>query len=160
MALSKDQIRDTYPLPVYNYKVTVQDDDDAPTISFSEVSGLSMEYKPVTYRHGLSFVLGFNIIPGMPEPIKLTLKKGLVKGNDFLLRWIDESNNEPLIGSSKRDVVIDLCDETGTAVVRWTVLGALPTKLDAPGFNAESNEVAIESLELIAHGLKVEHEPA
>ena len=36
MALSKDDIKTAYPLPVYNYKVEIGSD----TVAFSEVSGL------------------------------------------------------------------------------------------------------------------------
>lgn len=159
MARSTQEIRETYPLPVYNYRVTVQEDGEATSVSFAEVSGLAIAYEPVVYKDGLSFALGLNIIHGMEQEVRLTLRKGVVKGNDYLLRWLLESNEEPFSGSGKRDVVIDLCDEAGTAVVRWQVLGALPIKLEAPAFNADTNEVAIEALELIAHKLKVDHNP-
>ena len=61
MALSKGEIKASYPLPAYNYRVTVESDE----VSFSEISGLNVEYEPVTYKHGFSFVLGDKIIPGM-----------------------------------------------------------------------------------------------
>jgi len=49
----------------------------------------------VTYKHGLSFVLGNQIIPGMRQPIKLTMKKALVKGNDFLAGWLQKAYADP-----------------------------------------------------------------
>ena len=49
MAESKSD--QAYPLAAYNYRVTVA----GTTMSFSEVSGLAVEYEKVTYRHGLSF---------------------------------------------------------------------------------------------------------
>ena len=45
MALTKDQIKTTYPLPVYNYKVEI----DGNTVGFSEVTGLSIGYETATY---------------------------------------------------------------------------------------------------------------
>ena len=45
MAMTKEQIKTTYPLPVYNYKVEI----DGKTIGFSEVSGLSAGYETTTY---------------------------------------------------------------------------------------------------------------
>ena len=48
MAQDKQDIKATYPLPSYNYRVTVGSD----VLSFSEVSGLSVEHEPVTYKHG------------------------------------------------------------------------------------------------------------
>ena len=59
----------------------------------------------------------------------------------------------------KRDVVIDLCDEFAKPVIRWKVKKALPTKMDVPSFDANSNEIAIETMELIAAGLQVDYEP-
>ena len=40
MAISQAEIRATYPLPIYNYKVDIGKD----TIAFSEISGLSIGY--------------------------------------------------------------------------------------------------------------------
>jgi len=154
MSYDREQIKATYPLPVYNYRVTV----GADTMGFSEVSGLSVNYEPVTYKHGLSFVMGAKIIPGMRQPIRLTLKKGVVKANDFLASWFQNAYTNPF-NNAKRDILIDLCDESGQAVVRWKVQGALPIKLDAPTFDADSNEVAIESLELVAHDIQVDYRP-
>ena len=125
MALEKNDIKSTYPLPSYNYRVTILHETEAVVISFTEVSGLSLDYEPITYKHGLSFLTGVHI-PGMPQPIRVTLKKGLVQGQDFLHRWIDSTYTVPLFPSTPRDILIDLCDEAGQAVVRWTVQGALP----------------------------------
>jgi phage tail-like protein len=154
MSLDKDEIKASYPLPVYNYRVTV----GSSTLGFSEVSGLSVDYEAVTYKHGLSFSMGVKIIPGMRQPIKLTMKKGVIQGNDFFAKWIQDAYANPF-KNAKQDILVDLCDETGKAVVRWKVQGALPTKLDAPTFDANSNDVAIESMELIAHGIQVDYHP-
>ena len=157
MALEKSDIKSTYPLPSYNYRVTILHETEAVVISFTEVSGLSLDYEPITYKHGLSFLTGVQIIPGMPQPIRVTLKKGLVQGQDFLHRWIDSTYSMSLLPSTPRDILIDLCDEAGQAVVRWTVQGALPVKLTVPTFDANSNDVAIETLELVAHGLQIDY---
>jgi phage tail-like protein len=153
MPIDKEQIKSTYPLPVYNYRVTV----GQLTLGFSEISGLSVEYEPVTYKHGLSFVMGVKIIPGMRQPVKLTMKRGIVKGSDVLYSWLYGTYADPF-KSAKRDILIDLCDETGSAIVRWKVQGALPIKIDAPTFDANSNEVAIETLEVIAQDLQAEYD--
>lgn len=159
MAQTKDYIKSTYPLPSYNYRVTILGEGGPIVIGFSEVAGLSIQYEPVTYKHGLSFISEPIIIPGMRQPLRLTLKKGLVKNNDFLQKWIDKSHTDPVASGTRRDIVIDLCDETGLVVIRWTVKEALPVKLEAPTLTASSNEVAIASMELIAHDLKVDYNP-
>jgi phage tail-like protein len=159
LAQDKDQIKSGYPLPAYNYRVTVLRDGEALVLSFAEVSGLSLQYEPVTYKHGLSFALGVKIIPGMLQPIRLTMKRGIVKNGKFLYQWIDNTYNDPFFSDAKRDILIDLCDEAGAPVIRWSVQGALPIKLDAPSFDANTNDVAIETIELIAHGLRVDYSP-
>lgn len=157
MALNKADIKSSYPLPVYNYRVTISDGDDVSTISFAEVTGLSMEYEPITYKHGFSFAMGASILPGMQQQVQLTLRKGIVQGNNYLYNWIHNCHHQPFFKKDKRDVLIDLCDEAGEPMVRWKVQRAMPVKLDAPGFDANSSEVAIDSMNLVAHGLTVEY---
>ncbi len=157
MAQTKDYIKSAYPLPSYNYRVTVMNEGTATVIGFSQVTGLTLEYQPVTYKHGLSFAMGVNIIPGMRQPIHLTLKKGLVKNNDFLQQWLVKSNAGLFWSGVKRDIQVDLCDENGLPVISWTVIGALPIKLEAPTLEANSDQVAIASMELIAHDLWVDY---
>ena len=159
MAQSSDTIKSTYPLPVYNYRVTILDNNTPNILGFSEVSGLGVTYEPVTYKHGLSFLMGDKIIPGMRQPIRLTLKKGLTKNGDFLQTWFNRCYLQPWSITSRRDIVIDLCDEQGLPVIRWKLIQALPTKLEAPTFTASSNEVAIVSMELLAADLKADYHP-
>lgn len=159
MSDSKATIKTHYPLPAYNYRVTIIDDGKAETIGFAEVGGLSQGYDPVLYKDGFSFIMGYQIIPGMPKPINLTLKKGLAKSGDYLQKWMEKSYQDPFSNGAKRDVVIDLCDEAGKPLIRWTVSAAMPVKLDAPAFVAAGNEVAIGSMELVAAKLKVEFDP-
>lgn len=145
MALTKTEIKTKYPLPVYNYQVTLGDT----TVAFSEVSGLQMQREPIIYRQGLSFHAGPQLIRGLVSTVTVTMKRGISKGKQELYQWMDQGDTE--------DIIIDLCDEEGVAVVRWNVIGALPTKLDAPSFTASANEVAIESMELIAKEVKIDY---
>ena len=43
MALSKTQIKDTYPLPSYNYKVEI----GGAAVAFSEVTGLTISHTSI-----------------------------------------------------------------------------------------------------------------
>src|SRR3954469_19035794 len=135
MALTKDLIQSSYPLPAYNYKVIV----DTETLSFSEVSGLSVSYEKVIYKHGLSFLAGPGIIRAQQNEIIITLKRGVVAKRTYLYDWFT--------GNSVKDIFIDLCDEQGNAIIRWKASKALPLKMEAPSFIAESNSIAIESVE-------------
>jgi phage tail-like protein len=153
MALNKAQIKITYPLPVYNYKVEI----DGETVGFSEVSGLSVGYETSTYVESPVSGIGPRTMymPGQVKSATVTLKKGVVSGVSVstLFAWI---NSIQLNRVDKKDVYVRLCDENGAAVVSWKVINAFPTKLDAPSFTASSNDVAVESMELMADGVVVE----
>jgi phage tail-like protein len=153
MALTKDQIKNSYPLPVYNFRVEI----DGTTVAFSEVSGLSVQHETATYIESPTAGLGPRrmYMPSQPKPVTITLKKGVVTGVSVatLYTWI---NSIQLNRVDKKDIAVRLCDENGAAVVSWKVLNAFPTKLDAPTFTASSNDVAIESMELMADSVSVE----
>jgi phage tail-like protein len=162
MPLLKSTIKSSYPIPAYNYRVSFFDGDlkpggEATSIGFSEVTGLNIEYEHVTYKTGLSFLSGYNIIRGMASPVKITLKKGMIlnKHRDFFYQWLKSEDKSIATDSLKKDIIIDLCDERGIAIVRWLVKGAVPVRIEMPNFNSNDNEAAIESLEVVGHGLKV-----
>jgi len=138
----------TYPIPVFSYLVNIGDDS---SIAFSEVSGLSIEYETITYKDGLSAQNGAIHMLGMGTPVNLTLQKGIIQDDNKLYDWIYNKRSE------KKTITIFLCDAGGDPKVKWTVTGAFPTKLNAPTFSATSNEVAIESLELMADNLTLEY---
>ena len=156
MATTQEDIKATYPLPVYNYKVDIGQD----TVAFSEVSGLNIGYETTVYKES-------NTEPGKISPrvfrmpaqasnVTLTLKKGIVpaKSQAALYDWINSIRINQVI---KKDIVVSLCDETGKAVVTWMVSNAFPTKLTVPTFDAKSNDVAIESLELMADSVSINY---
>jgi len=94
-------------------------------------------------------------MPAQRKSATVTLKKGVVSGVSVpvLFAWIDSIQ---LNRVDKKDIYVRLCDENGAAVVSWKVINAFPTKLDAPTFTASSNDVAVESMELMADGVAVE----
>lgn len=93
-------------------------------------------------------------MPGLKADITLTLKKGIVKSDSYLLEWMTSTNLNTV---QKRDITISLLNESEEPTVSWIVEDAFPKKLEAPALNASSNEVAIESLELIARNLRIEY---
>lgn len=151
MPLTKDQIATNYPLPAYNYRVTVEDTE----MAFSEVSGLSKNYEKVVYKHGYSFMMGVNIIRSQATEIAVTFRRGVVAKRSALYDWFTDSNW--LTREVVKDITIDLCNEMGDAVVRWKIYRALPIKLEAPGFNAGDNNIAIESIEVVAEDISIEY---
>ena len=150
MSLSKEDIKLKYPIPVYNYRVVVDDQE----MAFSEVSGLSITYgEVILYKHGLSFQQGeFMQRIGnslqKQKPANLTLKRGIIRGNNTLYNWLN----------TIKSMIIYLCDEEGNPLVSWKVGRAMATRLSAPVFDAEANQVAIESLEVFAKDIEVTYE--
>lgn len=155
MAISKDQIKAEYPIAVYNYKVEIGSD----AVAFSEVSGLSTSFETTTYKESPveSGIPGPRVMhmPAQGAASTITLKKGMVRGTSVatLYNWINQTS---LNLTEKKDISVRLCDENGDPVISWVVKNAFPTKLDAPTFDANSNDVAIETMELMADDVKVE----
>ena len=155
MPVSPDTIRTDYPLPVYNYRVEIGGD----AVAFSEVSGLSIGYETSTYKEsptgGGAPGPRVMIVPGQRNAAKVTLKKGIVRGTSIkqLYGWIKTITINQV---EKKDIFIRLCDEKGAAVISWKAVNAFPTKLDAPTFDAKSNDAAIESMELSADSISLE----
>ena len=155
MAVTAQEIRQSYPLPVYNYRVEI----NGQAIGFSEVSGLSMGFEVATYKESPTEAGAPGPrtlhMPTQPTSPTITLKKGIVRGASVatLYAWI---NSTTLNLIEKRDIFVRLCDEAGAPVISWRVINAFPTKLDAPGFDTKSNDVAIESMELRADRVIIE----
>lgn len=158
MPTPKAVVKATYPLPVYNYKVDI----GSTTVAFSEVSGLNVAYETTTYKESSTEAGKVSPkvfrMPAQAVTTTLTLKKGLVpsKNKTALYDWISTISLNQV---EKKDITISLCDEAGKAVVTWKVINAFPTKLDVPTFDANSNDVAIESMELMADDVQINYAP-
>ncbi len=154
MAVTSQEIKDTYPLPLWNYKVEIGSD----TVAFSEVSGLDIAYETTTYKESpiTSGTPGPRVMhmPAQGTPANITMRKGVVRERSVaaLYRWISTIKINQV---EKKDVFIRLCDDNGDAVISWKVTNAFPTRLEAPTFDANSTDVAIESMELMGDGVQI-----
>lgn len=155
MALTADEIKNSYPLPAYNYKVEI----NGKAIGFSEVTGLNINHATTTYKEsptqgGMAGPRKM-IMPAQTGEVKITMKKGVVRSDSVatLFQWI---NGIQINQVEKKDIYVRLCDEKGEAVISWKVINAFPTQLDAPSFNAGSNDAAIESMQLTGDGVMIE----
>ncbi len=154
MATSAETIRTDYPLPAYNYRVEIA----GQTIAFSGVTGLAIGYEigtfkesPITNQPGPRV----SYFPGQPTAPTISLKKGVVKNVSIkaLYGWIKTIQANQV---EKKDVFIRLCDEEGEPIISWKATNAFPTKLSAPSFDAQSNDAAIEALDLQADFISIE----
>ncbi len=149
-----------YPLPVFHFQVSWKiSDEEIVSGSFSEVSGLKGESQLLEYRDGYSTEYATRKIPGMRKDNNVTLKRGLFHGDNQLFeRWVQISRLVDT-DSLKGDVVIQLLGEDHKARVTWTLINAWPLKMESPGLKGDGNEIAVETIELVHEGMKIEHAP-
>lgn len=139
----------TDPFRTFNFRVEF---DGLPVSSFSECSGLSAEGDAVEYREGTDPVNTVRKLIGLRKYTNITLRRGYT-ADTSLWDWHKEIVNGK---TTRKNGTITLIDEVGNEVIRWTVENAWPNKIEGPSFNATSNEVAMESLELVHEGLALE----
>lgn len=110
---------------------------------FAECSGLSFERAVVPYEEG-----GVNDrvhqLPGRVKRSRLSLKRGLA--DNRLMDWFVEGQHDGKV--VRRDVSIILFSADGTQRQRWDLVGAYPLKWQGTGPVAESNRVAVETIEI------------
>ncbi len=135
-----------YPYKKYNYKVLIENSEEA---GFSEVSAPDISSDPVEYREGNMAGMTPGKQPGILKYSNVTLKRGTTDSQVFInwMKTVKEGKVE------RKTVVITLMDDTMSDVASWQLEKAWPTKYTAPDVNATSNEVAIESLELVCEGV-------
>jgi phage tail-like protein len=158
MATSKAEMKANYPLPLASYTVSFGKD----SVSVSEVTGLNIQYEMTTYKESQtdSGKIGPKVfyMPAQAGAVTVTLKKAVVpeKSKVAFYDWI---NSISLNQVEKKDVTISLYSVDGEPEVVWTIYDAFPTKLEAPGFNANSNDPAIETIELKGTSVSINYTP-
>jgi len=137
------------PFAAFNFIVEI---DGVTKAGFSECSGVTMETDAIEYRNG-SEDITVRKLPGLKKFGNITFKRGFTKDNG-LWTW----RKLVLDGKTTRHSgSITLLNEARKASVRWTFREAWPRKLDGPAFNAKTNEVAIETLEIVVEEVNVEN---
>jgi phage tail-like protein len=136
----------TDPYLNFNFLVEI---DGITRAAFHEVTGFDSTIDSIEHREG-----GDNTtprkLPGMTKHSNIVLKWGLSDDVD-LYQW----HLATVRGTVQRkNGSIVLLDRQGQEKCRWNFVGAWPAKWDGPDFNAEGNDVAIETLELAHEGVE------
>jgi phage tail-like protein len=141
MAVRKD------PYVNFNFKVEI---DGIVRAAFHEVSGLDSSVDVIEHREG-----GENItlrkLPGQVKFSNVSLKWGMTDDVDLYKwhrQWVDGDPAAP-----RKNGSIVLLDRQGQEKGRWNFFNGWPSKWMGPSFNAESNDIAIESLEIAHEGI-------
>lgn len=133
------------PYKSFNFRVEI---DGIAHAVFSEVTGLESETAVIEYRAG-----GENVVrklPGLTKFGNIVLRRGVTQDAE-LWNWrksVVEGNIDRRNGS------VVLLDDKRNEVVRWNFHDGWICKWDGPAFNAKSNEVAIETIEIAHEGLE------
>jgi len=142
----QEQSGGTWPMVKFAFQLVW----DGKEMLFQEVSGLNSETQVVEYRGGSSEIHSTVKMPGIQKLGHVTLKKGLFKGDRSL--W--ESFNQIKMNTVKRSMVtINLLDESNAVVMSWKLINAFPTKITLGDMPSDTDEVAIEMMELVHEGL-------
>lgn len=136
--------------PYGNFNFLVEIDGIA-RAAFQEASGFDSSIDVTDHREG-----GDNItmrrLPGMTKYSNISLKWGVTDDAelyDWHMQWV---KGDPAAKRKNGSVV--LLDRQGNEKVRWNFFSAWPAKWTGPSFNAEGNDVAIETLELAHEGIE------
>ncbi len=142
-----DQRNDPYR--GYNFSLEI---DNVPLGAFSEVGGLTADGDSVDYREGTDLQQNVRKLVGMRKYTNLTLKRGYTQDKVLWQWYLNIMNGVP----DRRNVSIVLMNEQRQPVLRWHAENAWINKIEGPALKASSNDVAMESLELVHEGLTLE----
>jgi phage tail-like protein len=138
------------PYKSYNFHLEF---DGITTAAFRECSGLDATIAPIQYREGDEKVFTSRKLPGQVTYSNISLKRGITDNVEFW-KWAKDFIDGKGDLKARKNGSIVLMDDTGnTEKLRWNFVLAWITKWSGPAFNATSNEVALESLEIAHEGV-------
>jgi len=138
-----------WPMPKFHFQVKW----DSEVMSFQEVSGLDVESQIIEYRASDSAAFSTVKMPGIQQSGEVTMKKGVFKSDNKFWDWFSQIKMNTI---KRAPVTISLLDETGAPTMVWRLSNAWPTKITGTDLKSDSNEVAIETIELSHEGLTIE----
>ncbi len=145
--MATDQRNDPYR--EFNFVLEI---DKVPKGAFSEVGGLTADGDAVDYREGTDLQPNVRKLTGLRKYVNITLKRGYSQDRT-LWQWHQNIANGI---DDRRNVTVVLLNERREAVLRWHAENAWINKIEGPALKASSNDVAMESLELVHEGLTLE----
>ncbi len=144
-----------FAIPKFHFRATI----DGASISFQEVTGLNQEFEFTEYRAGddVEFVTQKRV--GMKKTSTISFKKGVFSGDSDVFDLFEMANNieQYYANQDPIELMIELMDESGSAVVTWNVVGAVPIKLDNGDLKSEENALAFEQIDFVHSGIRQIH---
>ena len=115
---------------------------------FQEVSGISMETEIKEIVNGGENRFAHRV----PTTVKfqnLVLKRGIASQNSALLRWCQETLEGNMSNPIKTHTILVQLLNTGNVVKSWQFYNAYPVKWSVSSLLPNTNEVGIETLEMV-----------
>lgn len=137
------------PFGGYNFAVEL---DGITRMGFKQCSGLDSTTSATKYREGTDASLASRQIPGTLSYSNITLQRGIT---DDRALW--DWRAAVAAGSlTRRTISIILRDDAGNEKIRWNIRNCWPTRWSGPSFDATSDSIAVEQLELAHEGIEVQ----
>lgn len=137
----------TDPFRGFNFIVEI---DGVARAGFRECSGLDTTQDVVEYREGNELITPRKL-PGLAKYANVSLKGG-VTDDKSLWTWRKTAIDGKV---ERKNGSIVLLDDAREEKKRWNFREGWPSKWTGPTFNATSNDVAIETLEIAHEGLEL-----
>ncbi|APR87697.1 hypothetical protein A7982_13046 [Minicystis rosea] len=138
------------PFSGYNFAVEM---DGITRMGFKQCSGLDSTTEATKYREGTDPTLAQRQLPGMLSFSNIQLQRGIT---DDRALWDWRAQVASGAAPTRRTISIILRDNAGAEKIRWNVKNCWPVKWSGPSFDATSDAVGIETLELAHEGLEVQ----
>jgi phage tail-like protein len=123
--------------------------DGAEVASFSEVSAVTTDDNVVEYREGEDADGALHKLRGLHKFNQITLKRGYSISEDLWNWWQAVRQGK----AHRKSGIIVLLNEGREPVLRWAIKDAWINKWEGPTLRPKTNEVAIESLEIVCEGI-------
>lgn len=140
----------TWPLPKFRFEVDLG--TELQGIAFQEVSGMDTENQIIEYRKSNSPLFSTTKMPGIAKYGNVTMKKGVFVNDNTFRAWQQQIKMNTI---ARHTVIIKLLDEQGDVTLQWTLTNAWPTKITSTDLKSDSNEIAVELVEIAYEQLVV-----
>jgi len=132
-----------YPVGFY-FSLSFEGDDAA----FKEVSGISKELGMEEVAGGGENRFKYRL-PTVSSSKNLVLKRAIVPTGSNLITWCSNTIDSGLsIAIKTQDVSVDLLDNEGVVLKKWTFYNAYPVSYAVSDLKSQESEILIETIEL------------
>ncbi|WP_298507627.1 phage tail protein [uncultured Kordia sp.] len=132
-----------YPVGFY-FSLSFEGEDAA----FKEVSGISKELGVEEVAGGGENRFKYRL-PTVNASKNLVLKRAIVPTGSKLITWCSDTLDNGLASAiTTQDVSVNLLDNEGTVLMKWTFYNAYPINYAVSDLKSQESEIMIETIEL------------